>query len=45
VVQAIVVEGVAQRLHHVFLAHQLAEQLGPPFSGKYLVRHKQIRQT
>jgi len=40
VVQAIIVQGVGQRLDHVLLPHQLAERLGTPFARKDLIGHE-----
>jgi hypothetical protein len=36
-VQTAVVEGIAERAHHVFLAHHFGEIARAPFAGKNLV--------
>jgi len=42
VVQALAAQGVAQRLHHVLLAHHLGKVLRPVLAGQNEVRHAPI---
>ena len=39
VMNALVVEAVDERRHHVFLADHLVERFGPPLAGEGLVAH------
>ena len=39
VMEAVVVQGVAQGAHHMFLPHHLGEVTGAPFASKYLIGH------
>ncbi|GAB3313885.1 hypothetical protein GCM10027428_14290 [Haliea atlantica] len=42
-VQAVVIQGIYQRLTHVLLADQFTESAGAPFAGENLVGHENTR--